>query len=173
MARELRRIQRDVNGAFIHVCHNFEEASDVADRIAIMNDGKIIQTGTLEEIMRAPKNEFLVRFVKFQNIFDAVSDGAMLKIGETRLVKENSHKGDIVAAIRPESIAILEDEDNEEENIFSGKVENSLLKLYFTEILVDIGLPLIIHTTSGKKYNKGDSVKVRIPPEKIVVMEKS
>ena len=68
LARELRRMQRDVNGTFIHVCHNFEEASDAADQIAIMNDGRIIQTGTLKEIMDKPKNEFVARFVKSQNV---------------------------------------------------------------------------------------------------------
>jgi molybdate/tungstate transport system ATP-binding protein len=173
MARELRRIQRDVNGTFIHVCHNFEEASDVADRIAIMNDGKIMQTGTLEEIMREPKNEFVARFVKSQNMFSGFSDGSTLRIGKIALIKENRFKGDVIVAIRPESIALLEKKDNKGENLFSGKVESSLLKPYFTEIAVDIGLPLIIYTMEGRKFNRGDSIKVRIPPEKIVIMEKS
>jgi len=173
MARELRRIQRDVKGAFIHVCHNFEEASDVADRIAIMNDGRIIQTGTLKEIMGAPKNEFVARFVKSQNMFSGFSDGSTLKIGKTALVKANSFQGDVIVAIRPESIALLEKKDNKGDNLFSGKVESSLLKPYFAEIEVDIGLPLIIYTMEGRKFNRGDSIKVRIPPEKIVVIEKS
>jgi molybdate/tungstate transport system ATP-binding protein len=172
MARELRQTQRDVNGTFIHVCHNFEEASDVADRIAIMNDGKIIQTGTLEEIMGGPKNEFVARFVKSQNIFDGVSDGFTIRIGQTALVKENAFKGDVIVAIRPESISILEDGDSKGENLFYGNVESSLLKPYFTEISVDIGLPLIIYTMEGRKFNRGDSIKVSIPPENIVIMEK-
>ena len=173
MARKLRRIQRDVNGTFIHVCHNFEEASDVADRIAIMKDGTIIQTGTLKEITEAPKNEFVARFVKSQNIFSGFSDGSTLRIGKTVLVKENPLKGDVIVAIRPESIALLKKGDNKGENLFSAQVEGSLLKPYFTEIKVDIGLPLIIYTMDGRKFNQGDSLEVRIPPEKIVVMEKT
>jgi molybdate/tungstate transport system ATP-binding protein len=173
MARELRQIQRDVNGTFIHVCHNFEEASDVADRIAIMNEGRIIQTAALGEIMGAPKNEFVARFVKSQNIFDGVSDGSTVRIGQTALVKENPFKGDVIVAIRPESIAILEDGDTKGENLFSGKVENSLLKPYFIEISVNIGLPLIIYSMSERTFNRGDNIEVRIPAEKIIIMGKS
>ena len=173
MARELRQVQRGVNGTFIHVCHNFEEASDVADRIAIMNDGKIIQTGTLKEIMEAPKNEFVARFMKSQNIFYGLSDGSTVKIGETVLFKKNPFKGDVLVVIRPENIAIVENENNKGQNIFSGKVESAKLKLYFTEIAVDIDPPLVIYSPTEKKYNKGDNITISIPPEKIAVVEKS
>ena len=174
LARELRRIQRDVNGTFIHVCHNFEEASDVADRIAIMDDGKIVQTGTLKEVMEAPKNEFVARFMKSQNIFSGHSDGSTIKIGKTTtLVKKNTFTGDVIVAIRPENIAIVENEKDKGQNIFSGKVENTKHKPYFTEIAVDMDLPLIVYSLTENKYKNGDSIKVRIPPEKTVVFEKS
>lgn len=173
MARELRQIQRNVNGTFIHVCHNFEEASDVADRIVIMNEGRIIQTGTLKEIMDRPKNEFVARFIKSQNIFDAASDGSELKIKKIIMVGKNPFNGDTVVAIRPESIAIVEDKNDEGQNVFSGNVESTKHKPYFTEIAVDIGIPLIIYNMNKNKYKKGDSIKVRIPPEKIMIFEKA
>ena len=173
MARELRQLQRGVNGTFIHVCHNFEEASDVADRIAIMNDGTIIQTGTLKEIMEAPENEFVARFMKSQNMFDAISDGSAIQIGQTALVKKNPFKGDVVVAIRPENIAIVENEKDKGQNVFSGKVESAKIKLYFTEIAVDINPSLVIYSPTAKKYNKGDNITIKIPPEKIMVIEKS
>ena len=173
MARELRRLQKDVNGTFIHVCHNFEEASDVADRIAIMNTGSIVQTGTLKQVMEAPKNEFLAKFVKSQNIFSGIAHGSGLKIGETAFVKKNTIEGDVIVAIRPESIEILGKNSHKGENLFSGTVKSSLLKPYFSEIVVDIGIPLIIYTMKGKAFNRGDEVNVRIPPEKIVMIEKS
>ena len=173
LARELRKIQRGVHGTFIHVCHNFDEASDVADRIAIMNEGSIIQTGTLKEIMGAPKNEFVARFLKSQNIFDGVSDGSTIWIGRITLVKENPFKGDVIVVIRPESIAILKDRDTKGENLFCGNVQHSLLKPYFKEISVDIGFPLIIYSMRERTFNRGDNIKVRIPPEKIIIMERS
>ena len=173
MARELRQIQRNINGTFVHVCHNFEEASDVSDRIAIMNDGRIIQTGTLKEIMANPKNEFIARFMKSQNIFQAETDGSVIKIGEKVLIKKNSFKGDVIVAIRPENIRIVENGDDGGENIFQGNIESYLLKPYFAEIVVNCGLPFIVHTTNKKKYRKVDPIRVEIPPEHIVVLAKS
>ncbi|MDD4870624.1 MAG: ABC transporter ATP-binding protein [Kiritimatiellae bacterium] len=171
LARELRHIQKAVNGTFIHVCHSFDEASDVADRIAIMNDGRIIQTGTLEKIIQTPKNEFVARFLKSQNIFYGVTDGAVLKIKGLSLVKRSHLKGNVVVAIRPENITILENEHDDDQNVFSGKVERIKLKLYFNEILVDMEVPLVIFSKTEKKYKEGDKIKVRIPPEKIIVIQ--
>jgi molybdate/tungstate transport system ATP-binding protein len=173
MARELRRIQRDVNGTFIHVCHNFEEASDVADRIAIMDEGKIIQIGTLKEIMESPVNEFVARFVKSQNMFSGCSDGSVVRIGNIELLKKNASKGDVIAVIRPENIKLLEDKHKKEENVFSGKVKSVLLKPYFTELSLDIGLPLIAYSMRGKEFHAGDRIRVGIPPEKIVIIGES
>ena len=171
MARELRRIQRDVHGTFIHVCHNFEEASDVADRIAIMDAGRIVQVGTLKEIMTAPKNEFVARFVKSQNLFDGVSDGSTIRIGPTLLIKESPFKGDVLVAIRPEHIAIFKNGDTGQ-NIFAGKVGSTKLKPNFTEISVDASLLLVVISQTENQFNPGDRIMVHIPQEKIVVMEK-
>jgi len=173
MARELRQIQRDVNGTFIHVCHNFEEASDVADRVAIMNNGRIIQVGTLKEIMECPKNEFVARFLKSQNIFNGVSDRSTVKIGNTVFVKENPYKGNVIVAVRPENIVTVQNDDGGESNIFQGKVQRSLLKPYFRDVSINIGLSIVMYTMIDRKFNEGDEIKVRIPPEKIIVMGES
>ena len=172
-ARELRQIQRGVKGAFVHVCHNFEEASDVSDRIAIMNGGRIIQTGTLKGIMANPKNEFIARFMKSQNIFQGETDGSVIKIGENLLVKKNPFKGNVIAVIRPENIRIMENGVNRGENLFQGDIERYMVKPYFTELAVNGSLPLIVHTTNKKKYRKGDRIWVQTPAEHIVVLEKS
>jgi len=171
MARELRRVQRDVNGTFIHVCHNFEEASDVADRIAIMNDGMIVQVGTLKEIMETPKNEFVARFVKTQNVFGGVSDGSSIQIGDTSIAKKHSFKGEVIVAIRPENIMIVEKEE-EGPDVFSGVVENIALKPYFTEISINAGIPIVVISKNDHPYSIGDTMKIRVSEEKVVVLEK-
>jgi len=171
MAKELRRLQRAVKGTFIHVCHNFEEASDVADRIAIMNEGTIVQVGTLKEIMEAPKNEFVARFVKSQNMFDGVSDGSSIRIGQTSLVKENPFKGDVIVAIRPENIMIVETE-HKGQNVFAGLVEGKQLKPYFSEISINTGIPLVVISQKEHPYDTGDNIKIKIPPENVVVLQK-
>jgi ABC-type Fe3+/spermidine/putrescine transport system ATPase subunit len=80
MARELRRVQQELGASFLHVCHNFEEAADVADRIALMQEGRLVQTGALAQLMRKPVSEFAARFFKTTNLFAAEGRGQRLAI---------------------------------------------------------------------------------------------
>jgi ABC-type Fe3+/spermidine/putrescine transport system ATPase subunit len=67
MRVELRALQRDLGITFIHVTHNQEEALSMSDRIVVMNDGLIQQTGTPTELARFPKNVFVARFMGDNN----------------------------------------------------------------------------------------------------------
>ena len=50
LAAELRRVHQAVRGTFLHVCHSFEEAAEVADRVAIINEGRIVAEDTPEQL---------------------------------------------------------------------------------------------------------------------------
>jgi putative spermidine/putrescine transport system ATP-binding protein len=67
MRVELRALQRDLGITFIHVTHNQEEALSMSDRIVVMNEGLIQQTGTPTELARFPKNVFVARFMGDNN----------------------------------------------------------------------------------------------------------
>jgi spermidine/putrescine ABC transporter ATP-binding subunit len=67
---ELARIHRDVGTTFVFVTHDQEEAMAMADRIAVMNNGRIEQVGTPEEIYRQPSSRFVAAFVGESNFFD-------------------------------------------------------------------------------------------------------
>ena len=70
MCIELKRLQKTVGITFVHVTHNQEEAMSVADRIAIIADGEMLEEGTPEEIYSNPKNKFTAEFIGEKNIFD-------------------------------------------------------------------------------------------------------
>jgi ABC-type Fe3+/spermidine/putrescine transport system ATPase subunit len=171
MARELLNLQRKTNSTFIHVSHNFEEASDVADRITIMDKGRIVQTGTLHELMNHPETEFTANFLKTQNIFKAVTDGNTIKIGKATLIKKNRFNGEVTAAIRPENILIssgssLDDQDN----VLSATIESVKLKPYYTEIVLNSLLPIILYGQNENNYKPGQSVKIQLPQDKIILI---
>ena len=69
MCIELKRLQKTVGITFVHVTHNQEEAMSVADRIAIIADGEMIEEGTPQEIYSNPKNKFTAEFIGENNIF--------------------------------------------------------------------------------------------------------
>ncbi|KAA2313893.1 ABC transporter ATP-binding protein [Pseudooceanicola sediminis] len=75
MQAELRRIQQQLGMAFIYVTHNQHEAFSMADRVAVMNRGRIEQLDTPEVLYATPKTEFVARFVGSNNILPGTLAG--------------------------------------------------------------------------------------------------
>jgi spermidine/putrescine transport system ATP-binding protein len=114
---ELKRIQADIGITFVHVTHDQEEALTMADTIAVMNEGRIEQMGSGEELYERPRTEFVANFLGISNLLDGTvgsRDGAMATFdaeeGERVLVPNDrfSHVngGAVRVGVRPEKIAI-------------------------------------------------------------------
>ncbi len=70
MCLELKHIQEKVGITFIHVTHNQEEAMTIADRIAIIADGDLIEEGSARDIYERPARRFTADFIGENNLFD-------------------------------------------------------------------------------------------------------
>jgi len=109
--RQVKELHKRLKLTTIHVTHDFEEALAVGDRIAVMNEGRIIQIGTPEEIFHHPNSEFVARFFMTRNIFTGEvmesSDGqGLFHIGELKLRVVTPLRGRLRASLRPEDILI-------------------------------------------------------------------
>ena len=87
MQLELKRIQREVEVAFVFVTHDQEEALTMSDRIAVMSEGRIEQIGTPETIYDSPETVFVAGFIGSANLFPATVERAngervVVRIGE-------------------------------------------------------------------------------------------
>src|SRR5690606_8815182 len=71
MQGELKRLQRETGVTFVFVTHDQDEALSMSDRIAIMNDGMIVQTGTPHELYARPATRFAAAFLGTCNQVDA------------------------------------------------------------------------------------------------------
>jgi len=83
MCIELKRIQEKLGITFIHVTHNQEEAMTVADRIAIIADGEVIEDGPPREIYERPRRRFTAAFIGDSNVLDgtvAKADGKSVAV---------------------------------------------------------------------------------------------
>jgi ABC-type Fe3+/spermidine/putrescine transport system ATPase subunit len=99
---ELHRIQRETGTTCLYVTHDQEEAVSLADRLAVMNGGRIEQIGTAEEVYRWPVNEFVARFMGEINI---VPPGSPLRRDLNAAPGAGStHMGSV--AFRPEAAEI-------------------------------------------------------------------
>ncbi len=64
MQEELQRIQSELNKTIVFVTHDLDEALRLGDRIALMKDGRIVQIGTPEDILKDPADDYVSRFTK-------------------------------------------------------------------------------------------------------------
>ena len=70
---EIKRLQKDIGITSVYVTHDQSEALAMSDRIAVMNKGKVMQTGSPQEIYYKPQNLFVADFIGHSNFFDKVS----------------------------------------------------------------------------------------------------
>lgn len=106
MQEEIKRIQRELSLTVVHVTHDQQEAMAIADRIAIMNRGKLVQIGTVEEVYRYPRTEFAARFMGGANLIRCeTSDPVEMKLWEMARPKV-SETGRQAFANDPETLAV-------------------------------------------------------------------
>ena len=68
MQQELVSLQKELNKTIVFISHDIYEALKIADRIALMKEGKIVQVGTPNEILTQPANDYVRKFI--QDIYD-------------------------------------------------------------------------------------------------------
>jgi len=110
MQLELKRLHNEVGITFIIVTHDQEEALVMADRVAVLKDGRILQCGTPEEVYERPANRFVAGFIGVMNFIEGeIGSDALFRAGGEALacdlggLKRNEKA---VLAIRPENIAL-------------------------------------------------------------------
>jgi ABC-type Fe3+/spermidine/putrescine transport system ATPase subunit len=104
---ELTQIHRDVGTTFVYVTHDQEEAMSMADRIAVMSDGRIEQLGTPTEIYKRPASRFVADFIGDSNFFAASVDGDVATLADgTRVPCTPGRTGPATLMVRPESIRL-------------------------------------------------------------------
>ena len=123
MQLELKRLQSEFGITFIIVTHDQEEALVMADRIAIMQNGSLLQVGTPHEIYEAPDTRFAANFIGVMNFLPVTKTGGDFTMANgTKVLATRINgavpDGDAVAAVRPERLVI----DDSGDNILRGQI---------------------------------------------------
>jgi len=108
---ELRRSLRDIHDATglttVFVTHDQEEALDLADRVAVINHGRIEQIGTPTEIYEAPRTPFVFDFLGRTNKFTCLVESQQVRLGDKVLaVEPGTPDGPATAFVRPHDIVL-------------------------------------------------------------------
>ena len=125
---EIKELQHRLGITTVMVTHDQEEALTMADRIVVMNNGKIEQIGTPEEIYHTPYTRFVAGFIGTMNFLPAeLVSSNLIKVGETSFECENTTgsepKTPIVASIRPEDIVVNHSDCATSENTLDVSIE--------------------------------------------------
>ena len=113
MQEELKALQRRVGTTFVHVTHDQEEAMAVADRIVVMNAGRIDDQGTPERVYLKPATRFTALFMGESNILEgrivSASEGCLTvetALGSLTVEGVRTPGGSVALALRPEHIQV-------------------------------------------------------------------
>jgi putative spermidine/putrescine transport system ATP-binding protein len=110
MAREIRILQQNGGITTIMVTHDQTEAMAMADRLVVMHEGRVQQTGTPEEVHGKPANPFVARFIGGSNIISGrLEAGHRLAVaggGAIALAGQYAGQGDVTLAVRPDSVRL-------------------------------------------------------------------
>jgi len=109
LRRWLRRLHDDLHMTSVFVTHDQEEALDLADRIAVLNTGRIEQTGTPEEVYNHPVSPFVYNFLGNVNLFHGRVHKGLARIGDFSLEAPqhaDAHDSPAVGYVRPHDIEI-------------------------------------------------------------------
>jgi spermidine/putrescine transport system ATP-binding protein len=151
---ELKRIQQDVGITFVHVTHDQEEALTMADTIAVMNEGRIEQMGSGEELYERPRTEFVANFLGISNLLDGTvgsrdgslavfntEEGERLLLPADRLAEVN---GAVRVGVRPEKITIAPSEGEA-----SSATRNAIHGRVTVASYLGVSIQYVVETPAG------------------------
>ncbi len=185
MQIELRNLQKSLGITFIFVTHDQEEAMTMSDRIAVMDEGNILQVSPPREIYHNPKNKFVSQFIGNINILDAdlknvSSESISISVDGFGLMTLKNHqkiiKGDrFNIAIRPEEINISKVSDPNHDCNFNGKVKNISFygeSTYFYIQLDNSEKILMVSTNESKEtFSESDNCFVNFNSQNLKIIK--
>ncbi|MEA3415338.1 MAG: ABC transporter ATP-binding protein, partial [Thermodesulfobacteriota bacterium] len=123
----IKRLHIETGITVLMVTHDFTEAHFLAQRTAIINNGRIEQTGSIAEVFHRPSTPFVAEFVGMKNIFPAIFNGNKAKAGNLEIkISSNNNNSKKYIAIRPEDIRVSIDKPSPERNSIKGTVSKIL-----------------------------------------------
>ncbi|MEX2213195.1 MAG: ABC transporter ATP-binding protein [Phycisphaeraceae bacterium] len=188
MRGQIKSICKQAGTTAVYVTHDQKEALSMADEVALLKNGKVMQSGPARELYDRPRSRFVADFLGETNFIAAKvvgrEDGQVLLEGDAGKMRSTvfpddlAKEGNVTCCVRPEAIRILSpkatDEGSDGANTFTAK---RLDTTYLGEVAQHhLLLPGKVKVTvfelnpKPQKFN-GDEVRVGFDPEDVVVLK--
>ncbi|HET9260548.1 MAG TPA: ABC transporter ATP-binding protein [Acidimicrobiia bacterium] len=177
---ELKRLQEDLEITFIYVTHDQEEAMTMSDRIAVMTEGTVEQTGTPAEIYETPTSSYIADFLGISNLMyaEAVGPGRVALAGsELDCVDKEGASGEVTVSIRPERVQI-HPPDFAGDNVLTGEIERVVFAGPLLNVLVtveEVGTIQVTVPNQGGAFpwDWPDKVALHLPAESLRIVSET
>ena len=187
---EIRRIQETLGVTTVIVTHDQEEALTMADRVVVMDEGKLMQYATPHELYVSPRNPFVASFIGNMNFIsdcmgrdpDSIFFGQYtLQLKQGGAVKYQGRP--VIVAIRPEDIRVIRDE-SVDFNILKTKVERIEFRgsLYTMRLRVlhpaggatdqRLNMDLQVETMESMNIRTQMELPIHLPPERLLLFKR-
>jgi molybdopterin-binding protein len=166
LCEELKAVLHASGIAAIYVTHNQTEALVLADKIAILHDGDLLQIGTTSEVFNSPQDEFVAGFVGVENVIEgrvlSTQEGiADIELAPGRKLEavDNgaARSSKVLACIRPEDVALelTLPAESSVRNHFPGRIVSAEALGPVLRIRLDCGFPLLAYVTRRSYLDLG------------------
>jgi iron(III) transport system ATP-binding protein len=156
MRSEIRRLQKTLSITTVYVTHDQEEAMAVSDHVAVMNEGRIVQIGTAEDLYTKPASTFVAQFIGRINILPAEVKEVREKLAIVNIFNQPfqipkgtiplAHGQKINVFIRPESIDIVKE-------VREGQLKGRIVEKTFLGEKVDYQIEIAGHSLNATSYD--------------------
>jgi putative spermidine/putrescine transport system ATP-binding protein len=170
---EIRRVQLEVGTTTLFVTHDQEEALAIADRVGVMNKGRLEQLGSPTVIYSRPATPFVAEFVGLTNRLAGVVKDGEVEVRGTRLplVQPDAAGGPAIALVRPEAVALAADTGS-----VPGPLSGTVIAVSFlgatSRVTVDLGDVKVLAqlpTSDAAAHTAGTRVKLVLRNDPVLI----
>ena len=178
MQAELRRVQRDVGTTFLYVTHDQDAAMSMSDRVAVMNDGQIVESGAPESLYDQPATAFVADFLGDANILsgtvtELTDRRATITVGtgtvQAALGEQSPAINDVVAVmVRPEDVTL--GDGPLAATVQAGEFKG-FYDRYTLALTTDAAGVVTARTDADEQFAVGDELRLSITDATVVALE--
>src|ERR1700751_2516082 len=170
---EIRRVQLEVGITTLFVTHDQEEALAIADRVGVMQSGKLEQLGPPTLVYSRPATPFVADFVGLTNRIpgEVKVGGVEVRGSQLPLVQKDVPTGPAIALVRPEAVTIIGGADGD-----SGPLVGTVIAVAFlgaiSRVTVDLGDMTVLAqlpTSAASDHPAGSRVRLALRPDPVLV----
>ncbi len=184
--RDFARIVKDTRVTTVFVTHDREEAFALAERVAVLKDGVLLQFGSREEVFFRPNSEWSAEIIGMSNRLPAVVETArgglaVVMVGDQVLhVRSNLPAGTkVMVCVRPEHVLLTPENSSIPEcNQFRGRIVSILPGINNNRLVVDCGgfqmaVSMDRQTFAASPYGEGNDAVVAVSPAAVHLIPRS